>query len=90
VQNESVRVVARIVAKRGAVEKLGALLRGLVAPTRQEPGKEDPSDFTFVEEWKSGADLDAHSRSPHVQQARSVLGDLAAAPPDIRRTRVIA
>lgn len=96
--DQGVRVVARVVARPGKVEELLALLEGLVEPTRKEPGcvtyellqnKTDPTDFTFVEEWRSEAELDAHLQSPHVQSARSKFADLAAADPDIRRYTVV-
>lgn len=96
--DNGVRVVARVVARPGKVEELRALLRGLVEPTRREPGcvtyellqnKTDPTDFTFVEEWRSEADLDAHLQSEHLRQARSRLSDLVAADPDIRRYTVV-
>ncbi|MDE2058727.1 MAG: antibiotic biosynthesis monooxygenase [candidate division NC10 bacterium] len=96
--NQGVRVVARVVARHGKVEELRTLLQGLVEPTRREPGcvtyellqnKTDPTDFTFVEEWRSEGDLDAHLQSPHLQRARVKLPDLAAADPDIRRYTVV-
>lgn len=96
--NNGVRVVARVVARPGKVEELRALLQGLVEPTRREPGcvtyellqnKTDPTDFTFVEEWRSEADLDAHLQASHVRQALSRLSDLAAAASDIRRYTVV-
>ncbi|MBI2882382.1 MAG: antibiotic biosynthesis monooxygenase [Candidatus Methylomirabilis oxyfera] len=96
--SKGVRVVARVVARSGKVEELLALLRGLVEPTRREPGcvtyellqnTADPTDFTFVEEWSSEADLDAHLQSPHLRHARVRLPDLAVADPDIRRYTVV-
>ncbi|MBZ0159490.1 MAG: antibiotic biosynthesis monooxygenase [bacterium] len=96
--DNGVRVVARIVARPGKVEELRALLQGLVEPTHREPGcvtyellqnKTDSTDFTFVEEWRSEADLDAHLQSPHLQHARVRLPELAAADPDIRRYTVV-
>ena len=72
----SLRVVARIVARPGRVEEVRELLRGLVGPTRREAGcityellqnVDDPTDFTFVEEWTDAAALDAHLNSPHLQ-----------------------
>lgn len=96
--DQGVRVVARIVARPGKVEELRTLLQGLVEPTRKEPGcvtyellqnKMDPTDFTFVEEWSSEEDLDAHLQSPHLQEACVRLPDLAAADPDIRRYIVV-
>ena len=96
--DQALRVVARVVARPGKEEELRALLRGLIEPTRREPGcvtyellqnKAEPTDFTFVEEWNSEADLDAHLQSPHLRNARLRLPDLAAADPDIRRYTVV-
>ena len=61
-RDQAVRVVARVVARPGKEDELRALLRGLIEPTRREPGcvtyellqnTADPTDFTFVEEWSS-------------------------------------
>jgi quinol monooxygenase YgiN len=96
--DRGVRVVARIVARPGKMEELRVLLQGLIEPTRREPGcvvyellqnKTDPTDLTFVEEWSSEAELDAHLQSPHLQHARVRLPDLAATDPDIRRYMVV-
>lgn len=96
--DQGVRVVARVVARPGKVEELRALLHGLIEPTRREPGcvtyellqnVADPTDFTFVEEWSSEADLDAHLQSPHLRDASVKLPNLAVADPDIRRYTVV-
>ena len=96
--DQALRVVARVVARPGKVEELRALLQGLVEPTRREPGcvtyellqnMTEPTDFTFVEEWRSEEELDVHLQSPHVRQARSRLPELAVADPDIRRYTVV-
>ena len=96
--DNGVRVVARVVARPGKIEELRVVLQGLVEPTRREPGcvtyellqnMADPTDFTFVEEWSSNADLDAHLQSAHLRNARSRLSDLVAAAPDIRRYTVV-
>ena len=96
--DSGVRVVARVVARPGKEDELRTLLRGLIEPTRREPGcvtyellqnTADPTDFTFVEEWCSEADLDAHLQSPHLRNTRMRLPDLAAADPDIRRYTVV-
>jgi quinol monooxygenase YgiN len=95
---QAVQVVARIVARSGKEDELRTLLRGLIEPTRREPGcvtyellqnTADQTDFTFVEEWSSGADLDAHLQSAHLRQARSRLPELTVADPDIRRYTVV-
>ena len=94
----SLRVVARIVAKPDKVEEVRALLAGLVAPTRKEEGcvsyellqnRADPTDFTFVEEWEGDAALDAHLSTEHIRDAMSRLPSVLAAEPDIRRYSVV-
>jgi quinol monooxygenase YgiN len=89
----TIRVVARVVALPDKVEEVKSVLMGIIEPTRQEEGcivyellhnQEDPTDFTFVEEWESQALLDAHLASPHIAEADSQLDGLVAAEPDIR------
>lgn len=94
----TLHVVARITARPDTVAKVQTLLRGLLEPTRREPGclrytllcnHADPTDFTFVEEWADQAALDAHLASPHVQAALAEVPRLLAAPPDIRSYAVL-
>lgn len=93
------RVVARIIAQPDKAADVRAILLGLIEPVRREKGclcyellqnKADPTDFTFVEEWASEAELDAHSNSAHLANAVSQLGNLVACKPDIRRYAVLA
>jgi quinol monooxygenase YgiN len=90
----TIRVVARLAAFPDKVEEVRALLLGLIEPTRQEAGfiqynllqnQEDPTDFTFVEEWESHAALDAHLASAHIQAAIARIPELMVEEPDIRR-----
>ena len=90
----AVRVVARLVSKPDKVEELKAILLSIVEPTRKEAGCKryellqnsgDPTDFTFVEEWESGAALDAHMGQPHLGAALAKARDLFGGAPDIRR-----
>lgn len=92
--NETVRVVARITAQPDKVEEVASILQGLVGQTLMEEGcisyqllqnKTDSGDFTFVEEWKSDAAIDAHLARPHVQEALAKAQPLLAKDPDIRR-----
>jgi quinol monooxygenase YgiN len=46
---------------------------------------DDPTVFTFVEEWESNETLDAHLESPHILAFKERAGDLLACDPDIRR-----
>ncbi len=94
----TLRVVARIVANPGDADEVRSILAGLLGPTRAEPGcisyellqnNADPTDFTFVEEWEGDAALDAHLSTPHIQDAMSRLPPLLAAKPDIRRYSVV-
>ena len=95
---DTLRVVATIKAKPEKVEAVRVALSGLVAPTRAEPGCilyellqncEDPTDFTFVEEWESDAALASHAASSHIQETRAKLKEIVEGPPDIRTYRMI-
>ena len=94
----TIHVVARIVAKPEAVTQLQAVLAALLEPTRQEAGchrytllqnRQDPTDFTFVEEWASGAAIDAHMQTSHIQGAFAQAQGLLAAEPDIRQYELV-
>ncbi|MBD2495732.1 putative quinol monooxygenase [Nostoc sp. FACHB-280] len=97
--NQTLRVVARLIALPDKVEELKALLLSIIEPTRQEAGvisyellqnQSDPTDFTFVEEWTSAEALDTHLNSPHLQAALVKLEGLVATAPDIRRYNLLA
>lgn len=94
----SMRVVARITALPGKEKALEAVLTALVAPTREEPGclgyqllrhESDATEFTFVEEWRDNAAIDAHFETPHLKTALQQAAELLACAPDIRRYRVL-
>lgn len=89
---------ANIETRPETVADVHALLQGLLEPTRQESGclrytllhhSNDPTDFTFVEEWADAAALEAHLAAPPVQAALAQAPPLRAAAPDIRRYAVI-
>lgn len=94
----TVRVVARILARPDTIPQLRDVLVALLAPTRREAGclryellqsTADPSEFTFVEEWRTADEEHAHMQSEHVRTALQRVPPLVSAPPDIRRYRVI-
>ena len=94
----TVRVVAHITARPDTIEATRDLLKSLILPTRIELGcvtyellqnEADPTDFTFVEEWTSDEDLDRHLESDHLKSVAAEGANLFAAPPDIRRYRVV-
>ncbi|MBD2325257.1 putative quinol monooxygenase [Alkalinema sp. FACHB-956] len=90
----TIRVVAHVIAKPDQIDALKALTLSILEPTRQESGciqyelhqnLQDPTDFTFIEEWESEAALEAHLQTPHLQAAMAQLDGIVAAMPDIRR-----
>jgi quinol monooxygenase YgiN len=94
--NDSVHVIAHIVARQGEEEQVLAELEKLVEPTRAEPGclkyelfvnKENAADFAFVEEYESDEAFKAHMDSKHVAGAIARVVPLLAVPPDIKRYR---
>jgi quinol monooxygenase YgiN len=96
--DENVRVLARVIALPDKIEEVKAIAIALLEPTRAESGCiyydllqgcEDPTDFTFVEEWKGIEALNAHLQSEHVRQALEQINGLVAAGPDIRRYNLI-
>ncbi len=96
---EHIRVIARITAQPGKEAQLEAILKQLIAPTRDEAGcvsyqllrqQGDKTEYTFVEEWRSNAAIDAHFETPHLQQALVQVADLLACAPDIRRYTIVA
>lgn len=94
----SLRVVARIQARPEKVDEVRELLLALIEPTRREQGcvtyellqnRDDPCDFTFVEEWACDADLDAHAASDHLRTIGTKLAPVVAAQPDIRKYELL-
>ncbi|MDG4549512.1 MAG: putative quinol monooxygenase [Candidatus Contendobacter sp.] len=90
----SIHIVARITARPDKVVELRAVLETLLGPTRQEAGclryyllrnQQNPTDFTFVEEWADAAAIDQHMQSTHIQKAFAQASGLLAARPDVQR-----
>jgi quinol monooxygenase YgiN len=75
-------VVAHIEALPGHEQEVLSVLKSYIEPTRAEKGClrydlfqdiSDPKKFTFIEEWESQADLDAHAQSAHLAAGRVAL-----------------
>ena len=88
----SIHVVAVITAKPGSEDAVREAMKGIVGPTREEPGclaydlsesSSAPGTFITVEEWSDPSDLDKHLQTEHIQGALGVLGSELAAPPAI-------
>jgi quinol monooxygenase YgiN len=96
--HESLTVIAHIRAKPGQESRVREILQGLLSLTRAEAGcinydlhqsHADPALFVFYENWSSEADLEAHSKSPHIQSLRKVAGEVLAGPIEITKWQVV-
>jgi len=83
----SVRLVAVLVAKSGREDDLEALLRGMAASSRAEPGNlrydlwrdaDQPGRFVLDELYKDADALAFHRASAYFQAYVARVGDLAA------------
>jgi quinol monooxygenase YgiN len=95
----TLRVVARVVTLPGKESQFKALALTLVEATLLETGcikyellqnLDDPTDFTFVEEWASDDAFNLHLQAPHFLEATGKLDGIVAAPPDIRRYQLLS
>lgn len=86
---EPVTVFASFVPKPGQERAVEGVLRGMVGPTRQEPGcwvydlyrsAEGPATFHLFERYADRAALDAHRQTAHYRDYRARIADLLAEP----------
>jgi quinol monooxygenase YgiN len=79
------------------LEEARQVLLAFCAPTRKEKGcvfydlhenPSDPEDLTFIEQWESEADLDAHGQSEHIQAGRKKFPECMEIV-DVRRYKMI-
>ena len=80
------------------IDVVKRLLQELVEPTRKEArcitydllqNVQDPSDFTFVEEWTSEEALERHLSTKHIGQCRAQIPDHIIGSGDIRTYRIV-
>ena len=90
-------VVAWIRAAAGSEDAVREALLSIVPPTLEEEGcieyklhavDDDPGLFYFVEQWRSGEDLDIHLASAHVREAVDAVDDRIEAIDIKRMTRI--
>jgi quinol monooxygenase YgiN len=88
-----VRVVARAIAKSDHVSQVKVIVKALMEHSQQESGclqydvlqnRDEPTDFTTIEEWSDQGFLDAHFQTPHFQTAIAQLNGLLESESDIR------
>ena len=96
--DNTLRIIARIKAKPDTVEETRELLSRLVEPTRKEAGclayellqnRDDPTEFTFVEEWRDEAAIAEHFETEHIKAALQKFAELAAEPLDLRKYSLV-
>ncbi len=83
-----VRVIARAVARKGKVDQLKELLKGMLALTHAEPGcrlyelyeSGEPRRFYFYESWENPAALEQHAASAHYKRLELIVPDLLEKP----------
>lgn len=80
-------VVAKVVAKKEAVENVRTELLKMIAPTRREQGcieyrlhqdNNDPAVFVFYENWENAACLERHMASEHFRAYLNAVDGLIA------------
>lgn len=90
-------VVAKMTAKPGKRAAFAREARGMLAPTRAEPGcisytlyhsAEGPDNFTFFEEWEGRQALDRHFQTPHFIAFKSALPGLIVGQADLKVYKV--
>lgn len=81
-----VNVAATITARPGREKEVETILKGLLAPSRKDPGcvfytlhrsLDDPLVFVFFEEWESRELLGSHLETPHLLAWRAKAPELA-------------
>jgi quinol monooxygenase YgiN len=87
-----VKLIARIDVQPGQGGVVGAALKELAIPSRQEAGcilydvcraTESPDTLLVLEEWESKEILDAHMQTPHFGAFIEKVGSLLAGEPTI-------
>ncbi len=86
-----VRVIARLIARKGKEDQLRVLLQDMLAPTRIEPGcklyelyeSDSRGRFYFYERWENQAALDQHIATPHFKHLQQTIGELVEEPLEV-------
>ena len=80
-----VTIVAKLTARKDAIEAVKGELLKMIEPSRQEAGcleyrlhqdNSDPAVFVFYENWKDMASFERHTTTPHFKSYVAAVGDL--------------
>ncbi|MGH8150325.1 MAG: putative quinol monooxygenase [Steroidobacteraceae bacterium] len=93
-------VLARFLPKPGEDARVEAILRGMVASTRQEPGcrrydfyrataAAGGTVFCLIEQYAGEEAIQAHRETPHYKHYRASIADLLAQPIDVARLEAL-
>jgi quinol monooxygenase YgiN len=92
-------IVARFVPKAGEEARVEAILRGMVASTRREPGcrrydfyrasAAGGTLFCLIEQYSGEEAIEAHRATPHYKSYRASIADLLAQPIEVARLEAV-
>lgn len=94
-----VTVIAYIFAKAGEEQRVRTALLDLVEQTRKEKGcinydlhesSTDVRHFVMYENWESHADLDTHSKSPHLCAFGKSMGPFLERPTEVTKWNMLS
>ncbi len=97
-ETTTLQVVARVIARPDTVDEVKRILVGMLEPSRAEEGclvyellqcQDDPTDFTFVEEWTDAAAFERHGTLPHIAGVQPELRALVATATVVRKYSLI-
>ena len=86
-------MLVQLKTKEGSEAKVEAAFVKAIKPTRQEKGclayelsrdAKTPTQYLLYERWQNLPSLEAHLKAQHITTLLAELGDLLAAPPEVR------
>jgi quinol monooxygenase YgiN len=96
--SESIAVVASFLPKPSQEKQVEQVLRGMISPTRAEPGNQRyelyagngaPAMFILLEMYKDQPAVEAHRVTEHYKAYRARIGDLLSEPIKVQVLRAV-
>ena len=89
----STTIIARFQPRPGAAADVERILRGMIAPTRAEPGCQrydlyragspETAGYCLIERYADDVAIQAHRETAHYKAYRAAITDLLAQPIDV-------